>query len=310
MAEITAALVKELREKTGAGMLDCKKALAENSGDIAAAVDYLRKKGLSKAEKKAGRTAAEGLVSVATGETSAVVVEINAETDFVARNEQFQEFVGKVTDVALNNNVANAEALLDADLEGKSVKDTLTSLVATIGENMTVRRVENLSVNNGVVAAYMHSAIVPNKGSIGVLVALETEASDKAALSDLGRKIAMHIAATNPSALKIDDMDQDMVARERAIHEDKAKASGKPENIIEKIVDGSMRKYFDQVVLLEQTFVIDGENKISKVLENASKDLGASVEIKSFARFELGEGIEKEEEDFAAEVSKVVSGGN
>lgn len=310
MAEITAALVKELREKTGAGMLDCKKALAENDGNIEAAVDFLRKKGLSKAEKKAGRTAAEGLVSVATADNTAVVVEVNAETDFVARNEQFQTFVGNVTDIALSNNLDSAEALLDADMSGKSVKDTLTEMVATVGENMNVRRVAKLSVNNGVVAAYMHGSIVPNKGSIGVLVALESEAADKAALNDLGRKIAMHIAATNPAALNIEAMDQEMVAREKAIHEDKAKASGKPENIIEKIVEGSMRKYFDQVVLLEQTFVIDGENKISQVLENASKDLGAKVELASFARFEIGEGIEKEEEDFAAEVNKVVAGGN
>jgi len=308
MAEITASLVKELRDRTGAGMLDCKKALSENNGDLEASIDYLRQKGLSKAEKKAGRVTAEGLVSIATADNSAVVVEVNAETDFVARNEQFQNFVGDVTNIALNNKLNDVDSLLASDMNGKSVKDTLTSLVATVGENMTIRRVKTLSVDNGVVAGYMHSAIVPNKGSIGVLVALNSTASDKAALTDLGRKIAMHIAATNPAALNVDSLDEAIIAREKAIHAEKARESGKPENIIEKMIEGSMRKYYEQVVLLEQTFVIDGETKISAVLTKASKDLGAPVEISSFARFELGEGIEKVQENFADEVNKVVNG--
>jgi len=308
MTEITASLVKELRDRTGAGMLDCKKALSENNGDLEASIDYLRQKGLSKAEKKAGRTAAEGLVSVASSDNSAVVIEINAETDFVARNEQFQNFVGTVTDIALKNSLTNVDDILASDMGGKTVKETITSLIATIGENMTIRRVQNLSVEKGAVATYMHSAIVPNKGSIGVLVALKSDASDKEALNDLGRKIAMHIAATNPSALNVESLDADMVARERAIYAEKAKESGKPENIIEKMIEGSMRKYYDQVVLLEQIFVIDGETKISDVLAKAAKTLGSSVEISAFARFELGEGIEKVQEDFAAEVSKVVNG--
>ncbi len=308
MAEITASLVKDLRERTGAGMMDCKKALTENNGDIEASIDYLRQKGLSKAEKKAGRTAAEGLVAVASSGNAAVVVEVNSETDFVARNEQFQEFAGAVTQLALDKKVSTAEDLLAADMNGKSVKDTLTSLIATIGENMTIRRVFRLSVDNGVVATYMHSAIVPNRGTIGVLVALKSTTTNTEALNDLGRKIAMHVAATNPASLSVDSLDADMIAREKAIHAEKARESGKPENIIEKMIEGSMRKYYEQVVLLEQTYVIDGESKISAVLAKASKDLGAPVELVSFVRCQLGEGIEKKEENFAEEVKKVMNG--
>ncbi len=308
MAEITASLVKELREKSGAGMMDCKKALSANDGDLDASMDFLRKKGLASAAKKSGRAAAEGLVCVASKGTTAVAVELNAETDFVARNDQFQDMLGKITDLAIENNLTDIDALKAQDLDGKTIEENVTDLVATIGENMNLRRVQQLSVNNGVVASYVHSALKPNYGKIGVLVALESEAADKEKLEDLGRKLAMHIAATRPEALDIASLDQDIVARERAIYADKAKQSGKPENIVEKIVEGSMRKFHDQVVLMEQTFVIDGENKVSVVLEQASKDLGSPVSIAAFTRFELGEGVEKKEDDFADEVAKMAAG--
>jgi elongation factor Ts len=303
MAEITAALVKELRDKTGAGMMDCKKALTESGGDLEAAVDWLRKKGLSQAAKKAGRTAAEGLVATATAGTAGAAVEVNAETDFVARNENFQAFVAKVAELALEAG-GDIEALkgLDYPGTGRTVADELTNLIATIGENMNLRRTARLQVSDGVVCSYIHSAVTEGMGKIAVLVALESSA-DKAKLNELGRNIAMHVAAANPQALSVDEVDQAMLDREREILAEQARASGKPEEIVSKMVEGRMRKFYEEVVLLEQTYVIDQESKVKKVVEQAGKDLGAPVTLTGFVRFQLGEGIEKEEADFAAEVA-------
>ncbi len=303
MAEITAALVKELREKTGAGMMDCKKALAEVAGDIEQAIDWLRKKGLAAAAKKAGRVAAEGLVAVAAAGNKGVAVEVNAETDFVARNDQFQGFVATAAKVALDHG-ATVEELAAAEFPGagKSVQEQLTALIATIGENMNLRRVNKLEVSQGVVASYVHSAIAPGLGKIGVLVALES-AGDTAKLEALGKQIAMHVAAANPLFLDSSSVDQGALDREKAVLTEQAQASGKPANVIEKMVEGRIRKYYEEVCLVEQVFVIDGETKISKVVENAAKDVGAPVKLVGFARYALGEGIEKKEEDFAAEVA-------
>ncbi len=296
MAEITAALVKELREKTGAGMMDCKKALNETAGDVEGAVDWLRKKGLAAAAKKAGRVAAEGLVAVATEGTSGAVVEVNAETDFVARNDQFQGFVAKAGQTAL----AKGDDV--AVLKAAGLEEELTALIATIGENMNLRRAKKLSVKDGIVAGYVHSAAAPGLGKIGVLVALEST-GDKAKLADVGKQIAMHIAAANPLFLNIDSVDGAALEREKAVLTEQAAASGKPAEVVEKMVVGRVRKYYEEVVLLEQVFVMDGETKISKVVENAVKDAGAPIALTGFARFALGEGIEKQETDFAAEVA-------
>ncbi len=302
MAEITASLVKELREKTGAGMMDCKKALGETGGDIEAAIDWLRTKGLAAAAKKAGRVAAEGLVGIASAGTRAVVVEVNAETDFVARNEQFQSFVSAVAEAALGG-ATDVEALKGATLaDGRTVEAGLTALIATIGENMTLRRSAGLSVEKGVVATYMHSAAAPGLGKIGVLVALES-AGDPAKLTELGKQIAMHVAAANPLFLDQSSVDSSALDRERAVLTEQASASGKPAAVIEKMVEGRIRKYYEEVCLLDQVFVIDQENRISKVLENAGKELGAPVSLTGFVRFALGAGVEKEEKDFAAEVA-------
>jgi elongation factor Ts len=301
MAEISAALVKDLREKTGAGMMDCKKALNETAGNLEEAVDWLRKKGLAAAAKKAGRVAAEGLVAVATEGTGGAVVEVNAETDFVARNDQFQAFVAKVGALALKHgdDVATLKATKSGD---KTLEEELTALIATIGENMNFRRAARLSVKDGVVAGYMHSAVVPGLGKIGVLVALES-AGDKAKLAEVGKQIAMHVAAANPQFLSIASVDSASLEREKAVLTEQAAASGKPAEVIEKMVQGRIRKYYEEVVLLEQVFVIDGESKISKVVENLAKAAGAPVALTGFVRFALGEGIEKEATDFAAEVA-------
>ena len=308
MAEITAAAVKALRDKSGAGMMDCKKALTENGGDIDAAVDWLRTKGLAKAAKKSGRVAAEGLVAVAAAGTKGALVEINAETDFVARNETFQEFVGEVAKIALDKD-GDGDAILAADYPGagRSVTDQLTDNIATIGENMSFRRATTLSVNNGVVASYVHSALKPGMGKIGVLVALESD-GDAAALEGLGKQIAMHVAAANPDFLDRDSVDGDVIERERAVLTAEAKESGKPDNIIEKMIEGRIRKYYEEICLVEQTFVIDGENKVGKVVENAAKELGTDVKLAGFAMYKLGDGIEKKEDDFAAEVAAAVQG--
>jgi len=308
MTEITAALVKELREKSGAGMMDCKKALAENGGDVDASMDWLRKKGLASAAKKSSRAASEGLVSVAATGTFGVAIELNAETDFVGRNEHFQKLLTEATQLAVNGKLDTVEKLKAAKLaNGKTVEEQLTELIANIGENMNLRRVQAVSVKQGLVSSYVHNQLIPGCGKIGVLVALEsTGAADK--LATLGRQLAMHIAAARPEALNVEGLNADTVARERAVHADKASKSGKPAEIVEKMVDGSMRKYYEQVALLEQTFIIDGQTKISAVLQNAAKDVGAPVALTGYVRYELGEGVEKKVDDFASEVAKMAAG--
>lgn len=307
MADITASMVKELREKSGAGMMDAKNALVENNGDMDAAIDWLRTKGLSKAEKKSSRTAAEGLVIFSTEGNKGAIVEINSETDFVSRNEQFQSFVEKVGEVAKSAG-ETVEDLAAATLDtGKSVKDSLTDMVATIGENMNLRRMSKLEVENGVVVGYMHNAIKPGMGKIGVLVALESE-GDKEKLEALGKQIAMHTAAAFPRFLSRDDVDQDVIDREKAVLVEQAMAEGKPEEIAQKMVEGRMRKFYEEICLLDQTFVIDGETKIADLVEKAEADVGAPVKLVAYERFQLGEGIEKEEEDYAAEVAKAANG--
>jgi elongation factor Ts len=304
MANITAQMVKELRERTGAGMMDCKAALNETGGDMESAIDWLRKKGLSKAAKKAGRVAAEGLIGVAVGGDAGALVEVNAETDFVARNDEFKDFVKSAATIALAE-AGDMEKLLAKPMNGgASVKDTLTDMVAKIGENMSVRRTIALSVSPGVVASYVHNAASPELGKIGVLVALKSTA-DREKLQGLGKQLAMHIAAAAPLALTPEHLPQDVVERERAVQTDIARQSGKPENVIEKMLEGRMRKFYEESVLMSQTFVIDGETQVSKVIEKASKDLGAPVAIDAFVRFQVGEGIEKIDSDFADEVSKM-----
>ncbi len=301
MAEISAALVKELREKSGAGMMDCKKALDESKGDMEAAVDWLRKKGLATAAKKSGRVAAEGLVAVASGDKMGAIVELNAETDFVSRNEEFQGFVAKVAQLALQKG-SDVETLKTAACDGGTVQSKLTDLIAKIGENMNLRRSAVMKVSEGVVATYMHSAIAPGRGKIGVLVALESK-GDKAKLELIGKQIAMHIAAARPEALDVAGVSPAALDRERAVLTDQAKASGKPAEMIAKMVEGRIRKYYEQVVLLEQVYVIDGESKVSAVIEKAGKEIGSPIKLTGYFRWELGEGIEKKEDNFAAEVA-------
>jgi elongation factor Ts len=303
MAEITAALVKELRDRTGAGMMDCKKALSETGGDFEKAVDWLRTKGLASAAKKAGRTAAEGLVGVVVEGTRGAVIEVNSETDFVAKNAQFQDFVAEVARVSLKTG-ADIEALLASAYPagGGTVQDVLTNNIATIGEQQAVRRATIVEAT-GAVASYVHNAAAPDRGKIGVLVAIDSTASDKAALASLGKQIAMHIAAANPLALTADDIDPALLERERAIAAEKAAASGKPADIVERMVDGAVRKFAGEQALLSQVFVIDGKSKVSDVVAAEAKKLGADVTISKFVRFQLGEGIEKKESDFAAEVA-------
>ena len=296
MAEITAALVRELREATGAGMMDCKKALTEAAGDMDAAIDWLRTKGLSQAAKKSGRTTAEGLVGVVSGKNRAAMVEVNAETDFVGRNEAFQAFVEQVAHVALEVG-DDLDTIKAAKVpSGRTVADELTHLIATIGENMAIRRAKVLSVESGVVASYVHSALRPGIGKIGVLAALEAP-SESDALLTLGRQIGMHVAATRPAALDVASVDPESLERERAVLIEQARESGKPEAIIEKMIEGRIRKFYEEVVLLEQVWVHDGETRVAKVVEKAGAKLVA------FERFQLGEGIEKETSDFAAEVA-------
>ena len=305
----TATDVKTLRERTGAGMMDCKKALDESNGDIEVAVDSLRAKGLAAAAKKSSRTAAEGLVGVAVSGTRGVAVEVNSETDFVAKNEQFQDFVRKTTQVALDAANDDVEAIKAAAYPGGgTVGDTLTNNVATIGENQQVRRIKSISVGNGVVVPYMHNAAAPNMGKIGVLVALESEA-DKPALEALGKQIAMHIAAAFPQALSSADLDPAVLERERKIALDKAieeaAKNGKeiPQDILAKRADGAAAKFAKDNALLSQVFVMDNKTPIAQVVEQAAKAAGAAIVLKDFVRFQLGEGIEKKETDFAAEVA-------
>jgi elongation factor Ts len=305
MAEVTSQMVKDLREKTGAGMMDCKKALAETNGDMEAAIDWLRKKGLAAAAKKSGRVAAEGLVGVATAGNAGAVIEINAETDFVARNVLFQDFVDAAAKIALEVK-GDIEALKGKPLasENRTISEQLTHLIATIGENMAIRRAAALAVDKGVVTSYIHTATRPGLGRIGVLVALES-AGDTEKLNALGKQIAMHVAAAKPEALSIADVDPATLEREKAIYRDQAAATGKPADIIEKMLTGRVRKYYEEVVLLEQAYVMDDKSKVSQVVERAAKDVGAPVKLAGFVRFALGEGIEKEEKDFAAEVAAV-----
>lgn len=302
MVEITASLVKELREKTGAGMMDCKKALTETDGAFEGAVDWLRKNGLVTAAKKSGRIAAEGLVAVATSGERGTIVEINAETDFVARNNEFQDFVDEVSAAALDID-GGIDALGSALLRtGETVAGGLTDLVAKIGENMTLRRIEHLVVDKGVVASYMHGAVRSGLGRIGVIVALEST-GDRNELAELGHRLAMHIAASSPQWVSPEAVDAGALAREREILADQARGSGKPEEIVQKMVEGRLRKYYEEVALTEQTYVIDGETKVSKAIDAVAEKIGAPVTVKGFVRFALGEGIEKKEEDFAAEVA-------
>ncbi|MDA0231596.1 MAG: translation elongation factor Ts [Proteobacteria bacterium] len=303
MAEITAALVKELREKTGVGMMDCKKALGETSGDLEAAVDWLRKNGLAAAAKKSGRVASEGLIGLAAGENSAALVEVNSETDFVSRNEEFQNAVRDVAALALTCG-GDIEKLGASEYPGKghSVEAEITQLIATIGENISVRRTAVLSVDTGVVGSYVHAASAPGLGRIGALVAIRSE-GDKKALTQLAHQLAMHVAAASPQAVSIEDLDSNDVERERAILREQAEGSGKAAEIIDKMVEGRLRKYYEEVVLLNQTFVIDGETKISSLIEQLQKDLGSTVEVAGIRRFALGEGIERKVSDFAAEVA-------
>ena len=299
MAEITAALVKELRESTGAGMMDCKKALTETGGDLESAKDWLRKKGLAAAAKKAGRTAAEGLVGVVTDGKCGVAVEVNSETDFVARNETFQGFVTQVAKLALAVK-GDVDALAKAAYPGagRSVAEQLSQNIATIGENMSLRRSSGLCVANGIVAGYVHNKLTDNLGKIGVLVALEST-GDKAKLEALGRQLAMHIAAARPEWLNVADVDPAALVRERDVLSDQARTSGKPEEIIAKMVEGRLRKFYEETVVHEQIFVMDNETKVSKVIEKAAKEIGAPVKMTGFVRYELGEGIARDADDAA-----------
>ena len=299
---VTAAQVKELREKSGAGMMDCKKALNETNGDMDAAVDWLRTKGLAAAAKKSGRVASEGLVAASVSGTVGALIELNSETDFVSRNDEFQGFAKTLSELALG--VADLDALKATDFPGtgRTVEEELTQKIATIGENMTLRRMQKVSVDAGLVVPYMHNSVADGLGRIGVLVGLSSSA-DEAALTALGKQLAMHIAATSPASLSVDDLDPAMVQRERDVLIEQAKASGKPQEIAEKMVEGRMRKYYEEVVLLEQTFVIDGESKVKGVIEAAAKEAGADIAMTAFGQFSLGEGVEKEETDFAAEVA-------
>jgi len=302
MAEITAALVKQLRDKTGAGMMDAKKALVENGGDIEASADWLREKGILKAAKKADRIAAEGLIGVASGGKSAALVEVNSETDFVARNEGFQKAVREVAELALANNGDVLKLAHATSSMGGTVNEMLQSLVATIGENMTLRRAAAISVSEGVVATYIHNQAADGMGKIGVLVALESP-GDASRLTDLGRKVAMHIASMKPLAATTDELDPAVVEKERQILTAQAAESGKPANVVEKMVEGRIRKFYQESVLVEQAFVMDPDVTVGKFIENAGKNMGSPVKLKGFLKFEVGEGIEKATSDFAAEVA-------
>lgn len=304
MSQVSAEQIKQLRETTGAGMMDCRKALLENEGNVEQAVDWLRKKGLAAAAKKSGRTAAEGLVAVAVDGTKGCIIELNSETDFVARNEIFQTLVRNVASTALSNSTGDLETLKQTAYPetGRNVAEEVTHTVGVIGENMNLRRADLLEVSKGVVARYIHNMIAPDMGKIGILVGLESD-GDAEKLEQFGRQIAMHIAAAKPDALSTDDVDQDNVARERDVYREQAEASGKPANVIEKMIEGRVRKYYEEIVLLEQQYVVDGKSKVREVVEAFAKELGSPVRITGFKRFQLGDGIEKQQTDFAAEVA-------
>jgi len=308
MAEITAKMVKDLREKTGAGMMDCKKALTETDGDMDAAVDWLRAKGFAKAAKKAGRTAADGLVGVAVDGRKGAIVEVNAETDFVARNEQFQSMVGEIAKLALDAK-GDVDALGAQTYPGsdKPVNDYIAEMIATIGENMRLRRTAHIEVPHGIVASYVHNAVAPGMGKIAVIVGLEST-GDQDKLQALGKQLAMHVAATSPLAVDVDSLDPAVVDRERAVLVEQARDSGKPENIIDKMVEGRLNKYYQEVVLMKQALVTDPDNTVEKAVKAVSDDIGAPIKVVGFERYALGEGIETEEADFAAEVAAMASG--
>ena len=303
MSEITSAMVKELREKTGVGMMDCKLALKENNGNIESSIDWLRTKGIAKAAKKEGRVASEGLISIENNGNVASVIEVNSETDFVARNEDFQKVVKKLSALSLESENLDELIKKQVDERNISVKDYITEMIASIGENINLRRLSKISLkNNGIISSYIHNQVIEGMGKIGVVVALESEA-DKSILEDLGKKIAMHIAATNPISISIDEIPEDVLTREKNILSEEARASGKPEEIIEKMTEGRLKKYYQESVLLEQIFVVDGESKISDILNSIENP----VKITSFVRMGLGEGIEKKNEDFADEVDSLIS---
>ena len=308
MAEITAKMVKDLRDKTGAGMMDCKTALSETDGDMEAAVDWLRAKGFAKAAKKAGRTAADGLVGVAVEDRKGAVVEVNAETDFVARNDQFQNMVSEISRLALKT-AGDVDALGAETFPGtdKPVNDYISEMIATIGENMRLRRTGYIEVSDGIVASYVHNAAAPGMGKIGVIVGLEST-GDQDKLQALGKQLAMHVAATSPLAVDVDSLDPEVVERERSILVEQARDSGKPDNIIEKMVEGRLNKYYQEVVLMKQALVTDPDNTVEKAIKAAEDDIGAPVKVVGFERYALGEGIETEEQDFAAEVAAAASG--
>ena len=303
MSEITSAMVKELREKTGVGMMDCKLALKENNGNIEASIDWLRTKGIAKAAKKEGRVASEGLISIENNGNVASVIEVNSETDFVARNEDFQKVVKKLSALSLESENLDELIKKQVDERNISVKDYITEMIASIGENINLRRLSKISLKNtGIISSYIHNQVIDGMGKIGVVVALESEA-DKSILEDLGKKIAMHIAATNPISISIDEIPEDVLTREKNILSEEARASGKPEEIIEKMTEGRLKKYYQESVLLEQIFVVDGESKVSDILNSIENP----VKITSFVRMGLGEGIEKKNEDFADEVDSLIS---
>ena len=303
MTQISAEQIKNLRETTGAGMLDCRKALTENGGDMEKAVDWLRKKGIAGAAKKAGRVAAEGVVAVAVEGTKGAIIELNSETDFVARNEQFQKLASTIAETAVRHSIGDVEELKNTATNfGKTVAEGITWAIANIGENINLRRAAILGVTHGCVASYIHSAVAPGMGKIGILVGLESN-GDLTKLEAFGRQIAMHIAAARPEALSSADISAEKLNRERAVYREQAAASGKPPEVVEKMVEGRVRKYYEEVVLLEQLFVVDNKTKISQAVANAAKDIGAPVKITGFIRFQLGEGIEKAASDFAAEVA-------
>ncbi|MGI9434472.1 MAG: translation elongation factor Ts [Geminicoccaceae bacterium] len=303
MGQVTAALVKQLRDSTGAGMMDCKKALSENDGDLDVATDWLRKKGLAAAQKKAGRLASEGLIGVQVDGPRGAMVEINSETDFVARNDDFQKLVRSVTALAPEAN-GNADRLQSMEVPGagRSVADEITQAIATIGENINFRRTAVVEVDQGVVGSYVHGQLSPGLGKIGVLVGLKS-AGDVEELQALGKQLAMHVAAAKPDAVSVDRLDSEAVARERAIYADQAKASGKPDNIIEKMVDGRMRKFYEEVVLLEQVFVVDTDLKVKQAIDRVAEKIGSSIAVVDFVRFALGEGLETKTENLADEVA-------
>jgi len=301
MAEITASLVKELRDKTGAGMMDSKAALVETKGDLEAAVDWLRKKGLAKAAKKSGRVAAEGLIGAVVDKNKGVLVEVNSETDFVARNEQFQGLVKLIAQVALHNST-DVEKLKSVKMGGATVEEAIASAISTIGENMTLRRAASLSVGEGAIGSYVHSSVTDGLGKIGVLVGLESKGKADV-LAEIGRKVAMHVAAANPQAVDVSGLDKTTIERERGVLADKARASGKPDNVVEKIVESGLKTFYKEVTLTEQAFVHDPSKSVAQALKEVEGQAGAPIKISGFVRYALGEGVEKQESDFAAEVA-------